>query len=61
MNDRSDRPTPAPRNARAPRTQTPRVPSNVFYNRIVPIAIGVMVLLLLIVIVAVVLGAGAGY
>lgn len=45
----------------APRRQTPRVPSNVLYNRFVPIAIGVMVFVLLIVIVAVVFGAGSGY
>lgn len=45
----------------APRRQTPRVPSNTLYNRLVPIAIGVMVVVLLIVIVAVVAGVGAGY
>jgi hypothetical protein len=45
----------------APRRPTPRVPSNALYNRVVPIAIGVMVLVLLIVIFAVVLGVGAGY
>jgi hypothetical protein len=45
----------------APRKQTPRVPSNVLYNRIVPIAIGVMVIVLVIVIGAVILGAGSGY
>ncbi len=58
MNDRSDT---ARNDARPPRKQTPRVPSNVLYNRIVPIAIGLMVLLLLIVIVAVIVGAGTGY
>jgi hypothetical protein len=41
-----------------PRKQTPRVPSNVLYNRIVPIAIGVMAIVLLIVIAAIILGAG---
>ena len=45
----------------APRRQTPRVPSNVLYNRLVPIALGVMVVVLLIVIVAVVFGVGSGY
>jgi hypothetical protein len=46
----------------ARRKQTPRVPSNVLlYNRVVPIAIGIMVIVLLIVIVAVVMGVGAGY
>jgi hypothetical protein len=44
-----------------PRRQTPRVPSNVLYNRIVPIAIGLLVIVLVIVIGAVVLGAGSGY
>ncbi len=29
-----------------PRRQTPRIPSNVLYNRIVPIAIGVLVVVL---------------
>lgn len=58
MNDRSDTPTNA---VPAPRKQTPRVPSNVLYNRIIPIAIGVLVIVLLIVIAAVVLGAGTGY
>jgi hypothetical protein len=45
----------------ARRKQTPRVPSNALYNRLVPIAIGVMVIVLLIVIGAVVLGIGTGY
>ena len=45
----------------APRRQTPRVPSNVLYTRLVPVAIGVMVFVLLIVIVAVLLGVGSGY
>ena len=51
----SDSQTPAPRRS------TPRVPSTTLFNRLVPIAIGVMVVVLLIVIVAVVFGAGAGY
>ena len=41
--------------------QTPRVPSNVLYNRIVPVAIGVMVIVLLIVLVIVALRIGTGY
>ena len=36
------------------RKQTPRVPSNMLYNRIVPIAIGAMVVILVLVIAAVV-------
>lgn len=41
MNDRSS----------APRKQTPRVPSNFLYTRLVPVAIGVMGVLLLIILV----------
>ena len=39
----------------APKTrkQTPRVPSNFVYDRLVPIAIGVMAIVLLVVVVAV--------
>jgi hypothetical protein len=44
-----------------PRRQTPRVPSNALYNRVVPMAIGVMAIVLVIVIGAVILGVGAGY
>lgn len=44
-----------------PRQQTPRIPANVLYNRIVPIAIGVMVIVLLIVLAVVLLGVGTGY
>lgn len=44
-----------------PRRQTPRVPSNVVYNRLVPIAIGLMVIVLVVVIAVVVLGVGRGY
>ena len=43
------------------RKQTPRVPSNMLFNRIVPIAIGVMVIILLIVLVVVLLGVGTSY
>ena len=38
----------------SPRKQTPRVPSNVLYEKVVPIAIGLMVLILGLVIAAVV-------
>ena len=51
----SDNQTPTPHRS------TPRVPSNTLFNRLVPIAIGVMVIVLLVVIVAVVFGAGSGY
>ena len=44
-----------------PRRQTPRVPSNTLYNRLVPVAIGVMVIVLLVVIAVVVLGVGRSY
>ena len=47
-----------------PRKQTPRVPSNFLFDRLVPLAIGAMVLLLLVVIVVVllsVLGVGVSY
>ena len=36
------------------RKQTPRVPSNVLYQKVVPIAIGLLVLILVLVIAAVV-------
>ena len=42
----------------APRKRTPRVPSNILYNRIVPIAIGALLIVLLIVIGVIILGAG---
>jgi hypothetical protein len=44
-----------------PRKQTPRIPSNVLYNRLVPIAIGVLVIVMLIVLIGVVLGIRFGY
>jgi uncharacterized RDD family membrane protein YckC len=37
--------------ATAPRKQTPRVPSNVLYDRIVPIALVVMVVVLIVVVI----------
>jgi hypothetical protein len=39
-----------------PRKRTPRVPSNVVYDRIVPIALAVMAVLLIIVIAIAVIG-----
>jgi hypothetical protein len=52
---------PAPPRQPPRRLQTPRVPSNVLYNRIIPIAIGVLVIVLVVVIGAVILGASTGY
>ena len=46
-----------------PRKQTPRVPANFLYSKLVPIAIGLMVVVLLVVIIAVLaslLGLGPG-
>ena len=43
------------------RKQTPRVPSNFLYSRIVPLAIGVLVVVLLVVIAGVLLGFGQVY
>ena len=40
---------PAPRQQSPQHLQTPRMPSNVLYNRIVPIAIGLLVIVLVIV------------
>lgn len=48
----------------APRKQTPRVPRNMLYSRIVPIAIGVLIVLLLaliVIVLAPLLGIGGGY
>jgi hypothetical protein len=47
-----------------PRKQTPRVPTNTLYTRVVPVAIGVMAIILLIVLVYVLasaLGVRIGY
>lgn len=44
MNDRSS----------APRKQTPRVPANFLYTRVVPIAIGLLLVVLIVVMVAVI-------
>ena len=43
------------------RKQTPRVPSNVFYNRILPIILVAAAIVLVIIIVVVVLGTGQTY
>jgi len=43
------------RDPRKTRRQTPRVPSNVLYDRVVPIALGVLLVLLLVVVGAVLL------
>ncbi len=43
------------------RKQTPRVPSTILYNRIVPIVLILMALVLLVVLVLVVLGVGQPY
>jgi hypothetical protein len=48
----------------APRKQTPRVPMNTLYTRVVPVAIGLMAVVLLIVLVYVLasaLGVRIGY
>ncbi len=38
------------------RKQTPRVPSNVLYDRIVPIALGIMALVLIVVVIVAIAG-----
>ena len=43
------------------RKQTPRVPSNVWYDRVLPIVLVVSAVVLVIIIVVVVLGAGQTY
>jgi hypothetical protein len=43
------------------RKQTPRVPSNVLYDRIIPIVLVIVALVLLAVLVVVILGAGQPY
>ena len=53
--NQSDEPKPP---APPARKQTPRVPSNVLYDRIVPIVLIGAALVLLVVLVAVVLGVG---
>jgi len=43
------------------RKQTPRVPSNVLYNRILPIVLVVAAIVLVIILIVVVLGTGQTY
>ena len=38
------------------RKRTPRVPSNVLYDRVVPIALGIMALILIVIVVVAVVG-----
>ena len=47
--------------AKSTRKQTPRVPSNVLYDRIIPIVLVIVALILLAVLVAVILGVGQPY
>ncbi len=47
--------------ASSSRKRTPRVPSNVLYNRLVPIVLVIIAIVLVIVLAAVVLGAGQTY
>jgi hypothetical protein len=47
--------------ATSTRRQTPRVPSNVLYDRIIPIVLVIVALVLLAVLVVVILGAGQPY
>ena len=43
------------------RKQTPRVPSNVLYDRILPIVLVIVALVLLLVLAAIILGVGQPY
>ena len=56
--DQSEEPKPP---AASGRKQTPRVPSNVLYDRIIPIALVIIALILLVVLAVVILGAGQPY
>ena len=47
--------------AKTTRKQTPRVPSNVLYDRIIPIVLVIVALVLVAVLVAVILGAAQPY
>ena len=47
--------------ANSGRQKTPRVPSNVLYDRIIPIVLVIVTLVLLLVLAAVILGAGQPY
>jgi hypothetical protein len=54
----SDEPKPP---VKSGRKKTPRVPSNVLYDRIIPIVLVCVALILLVVLAAVILGAGQPY
>ena len=47
--------------AKTTRKQTPRVPSNILYERIIPIVLVIVAFVLLIVLAAVILGAAQPY
>ncbi len=47
--------------ATPPRKQTPRVPSNLLYDRIIPIVLVIVALVLLVVLAVVIVGAGQPY
>ena len=47
--------------AKTTRKQTPRVPSNLLYDRIIPIVLVIVALVLLVVLVMVILGASQPY
>jgi hypothetical protein len=47
--------------AASTRKQTPRVPSNILYDRIIPIVLVIVALVLLAVLAVVILGAGQPY
>ena len=54
----SEKPKPP---ATSTRKQTPRVPANVLYDRIIPLVLVVVALVLLLVLAAVILGVGQPY
>ncbi len=56
--NQSEKPKPP---AASTRQQTPRVPSNILYNRILPIVLVVAAIVLVIILIVVVLGAGQTY
>jgi hypothetical protein len=54
----SEKPKPP---APSTRQQTPRVPSNVFYDRVLPVVLVAAAIVLVIILIVVVLGAGQTY
>ena len=56
--DPSEEPKPP---ANSERRRTPRVPSNVLYDRIIPIVLVIIALILIAILVVVVLGVGQPY